>query len=71
MPGVPDTRADESIAFLQKTSSKNGQSVFDHFVDVVQQVRPCLLKVKANFECTATKCRYTTCRASSVVSNTI
>ena len=39
MPGLQEGRVEESLAFLQKTSSKNGQSVFDHFVDVVQQVR--------------------------------
>lgn len=38
MPGLPEARVEESLAFLQKTSSKNGQSVFDHFVEVVQQV---------------------------------
>ncbi|KAK9832258.1 hypothetical protein WJX74_004503 [Apatococcus lobatus] len=38
MPGLQEGRVEESLAFLQKTSSKNGQSVFDHFVDVVQQI---------------------------------
>ncbi|KAK9856818.1 hypothetical protein WJX84_000031 [Apatococcus fuscideae] len=38
MPGVQEGRVEDSLAFLQKTSSKNGQSVFDHFVDVVQQI---------------------------------
>ncbi|KAL3148751.1 hypothetical protein ABBQ38_014162 [Trebouxia sp. C0009 RCD-2024] len=40
MPGLPLQQEQEAVAFLQKTASADGGSLYDHMTDIVMKAPP-------------------------------
>ena len=52
MPGLPlQQQQQEAIAFLQKTSSTDGGSIYDHMTDVVMKVSSAYPQPALKFSC--------------------